>query len=52
MYLHSFPHHWVAQRSDPFDFYLDPSMMDASRAEHVKKLLQNALKTLEKSRRA
>jgi class 3 adenylate cyclase len=33
------------------DFYLDPSMMDASRAEHVKKLLQNALKTLEKSRR-
>jgi len=33
------------------DFYLDPSMMDASRAEHVRKLLQNALKTLEKSRR-
>jgi hypothetical protein len=33
------------------DFYLDPSMMDASRAEHVSKLLQNALKTLEKSRR-
>ncbi len=32
------------------DFYLDPSMMDASRAEHVRNLLQNALKTLEKSR--
>jgi class 3 adenylate cyclase len=34
------------------DFYLDPSLVDASRAEHIKKLLQNALKTLESSRRA
>ena len=29
------------------DFYLDPSMVDASRAEHVRELLQNALKALE-----
>jgi class 3 adenylate cyclase len=31
------------------DFYLDPSMVDASRAEHIRKLLQNALKALETS---
>jgi class 3 adenylate cyclase len=31
------------------DFYLDPSMVDESRAEHVRKLLQNALKALEKT---
>jgi hypothetical protein len=31
------------------DFYLDPSMLDASRAEHIRVLLQNALKALEKT---
>jgi adenylate cyclase len=32
------------------DFYLDPSLVDSKRAEHIKTLLQNALKTLEKAR--
>jgi hypothetical protein len=32
------------------DFYLDPSLVDARRAEHIRTLLQNALKTLEKTR--
>ena len=27
------------------DFYLDPTMVDTRAAEHIKKLLQNALKT-------
>jgi adenylate cyclase len=36
------------EHSTGLDFYLDPSLVDASRAEHIKKLLQNALKTLEK----
>jgi class 3 adenylate cyclase len=31
------------------DFYLDPSMVDGARAEHVRTLLQNALKALEKT---
>lgn len=31
------------------DFYLDPSMVDAGRAEHIRSLLQNALKALEKT---
>jgi hypothetical protein len=31
------------------DFYLDPSMVDESRAEHVRALLKNALKALEKT---
>ena len=31
------------------DFYLDPSMVAAGRAEHIRTLLQNALKALEKS---
>jgi adenylate cyclase len=32
------------------DFYLDPSLVDSKRAEHIRTLLQNALKTLEKAR--
>lgn len=32
------------------DFYRDPSLVDARRAEHIKTLLQNALKTLERAR--
>jgi class 3 adenylate cyclase len=32
------------------DFYLDPSMVDADRAEDIRTLLQDALKALEKSR--
>jgi class 3 adenylate cyclase len=31
------------------DFYLDPSMVDAGRAEHIRRLLHNALKALESS---
>jgi hypothetical protein len=31
------------------DFYLDPSMVDAARAEHIRRLLHNALKALETS---
>ena len=31
------------------DFYLDPSMVDNTRAEHIRTLLQNALKALEKT---
>ena len=31
------------------EFYLDPSMLDAKRAEHIRALLQNALKALEKT---
>src|SRR5216684_650559 len=37
------------EHSTGLDFYLDPSLVDATRAEHIKTLLQNALKTLEKS---
>ena len=32
------------------DFYFDPSAVDDARAEHIRTLLQNALKALEKSR--
>jgi hypothetical protein len=32
------------------DFYLDLSMVDAARAEHVRTLLQNALKALDKTK--
>lgn len=32
------------------DLYLDPSMVDAARAEHVRTLLQNALNALEKTK--
>ena len=31
------------------DFYLDPNMIDASSAEHIRTVLQNALKALEKA---
>jgi adenylate cyclase len=31
------------------DFYLDPSILDESRAAHIRTLLQNALKALEKA---
>jgi adenylate cyclase len=31
------------------DFYLDPSLVDTARAEHIRTLLQNALKALEKT---
>jgi hypothetical protein len=31
------------------DFYLDPSMVDEGRAQHIRTLLQNALKALEKA---
>jgi adenylate cyclase len=37
------------EHSNGLDFYLDPSMVDASRAEHIRALLQNALKALEKT---
>ena len=40
----------AAARKFAADNHLDPSLVDAGRAEHIKKLLQNALKTLEKSR--
>ena len=32
------------------DFYFKPSRVDPGRAEHVRTLLQNALKALEQSR--
>ena len=32
------------------DFYFDPSVVDDTRAEHIRTLLQNALKALDKSR--
>ena len=32
------------------DFYFEPSRVDAGRAEHIRTLLQNALKALEKTR--
>jgi adenylate cyclase len=31
------------------DFYLDPTLVDAARAEHIRTLLQNALKALQKA---
>jgi hypothetical protein len=31
------------------DFYLDPSMVDEGRAQHIRALLQNAVKALEKA---
>jgi hypothetical protein len=31
------------------DFYLDPSMIDANHSEHVRIVLQDALKALEKT---
>ncbi len=38
-----------SEHTTGLDFYLDPSMVDAGRAEHVRRLLQNALKALEKA---
>jgi adenylate cyclase len=40
------------EHSTGLDFYLDPSLVDSTRAEHIRTLLQNALKTLEKSHQA
>jgi hypothetical protein len=31
------------------DFYLDPSMVDEGHAQHIRALLQNAVKALEKA---
>jgi len=39
----------IREHLDGLDFYFDPSMVDESRAAHIRTLLQNALKALEKA---
>jgi class 3 adenylate cyclase len=38
-----------SEHASGLDFYLDPSMIDAGRAEHIRRLLQSALQALEKA---
>ena len=40
-----------SEHASGLDFYLDPSMIDAGRAEHIRRLLQSALQALEKAPR-
>jgi len=40
-----------SEHASGLDFYLDPSMVDAGRADHIRRLLHSALKALESSPR-